>query len=210
MKKMLKISLFIALFAATSVAYSQISIGAKAGLNLANVLTDDDEADPKMLPSFQVGVVVELGLTESVAIQTGASVQGKGFKEESEFLGEKFTFKAMPMYVQVPAHIVYNGSGFFVGAGPYVAFGIGGKFKAEGGGNSESESISFGNSDTDDMAPLDFGIGAQAGVNVGPVKIGAGYDFGLAQIIPKDQRGDGSPSVKNGVINVFVSYFFGQ
>lgn len=60
------------------------------------------------------------------------------------------------------------------------------------------------------MAPLDFGIGAQAGVNVGPVKIGAGYDFGLAQIIPKDQRGDGSPSVKNGVINVFVSYFFGQ
>ena len=214
MKKTLRFSLFIALLGTSCVAFSQISIGAKAGLNLANIMTDENDFDTKMLPTFQVGAVVEFGLTENIAIQTGASLQGKGIKYEDEFtvLGETFktTSTATPLYIQVPAHVMYNGNGFFVGVGPYVGFGIAGKLKSEVNGSSTSDDINFGNTIDDDFSPIDFGVGAQAGVSFGPVRVGAGYDLGLADIVAKDNRSAGQPTVKNSVINIFASYFFGQ
>jgi hypothetical protein len=208
MKQLLKVSLFVAVCAFTTTAFAQISFGVKAGLNLANVITDDDEVDPKMSPSFQVGAVVEIGLTESIALQTGLSLQGKGFKVEEEFLGETFKSTANPLYLQVPAHILYKGSGFFVGVGPYVGYGVAGKFKTEIAGESDSENINFGNDDDADWKGLDFGVGAQAGVSLGAIRIGAGYDLGLSNVVPGD---DGDElTVKNGVINVFATYMFGN
>ena len=209
MKQFLKLSLFVAFCAFTTVAFSQISIGVKAGLNLANVITDDEDVDPMMLPTFQAGAVVEIGVTNALAVQTGVSLQGKGFKQEDEIFGETFKTTFNPLYLQIPAQLLYKGNNFFVGVGPYVAFGIGGKIKSSYAGESESEDITFGNTEDDYLAPLDFCIGAQAGVSLGAIRIGAGYDLGLSQIIPKDARSSGDPSVKNGVINVFAAYMFG-
>ena len=209
MKQLSKITLLAAFFACTSVSFAQISFGVKAGLNLANVLTNDDDADPKMIPTFQVGGVVEIGITEMLAVQTGVSLQGKGFKEEEELLGETFKFTASPMYITVPAHLLYKGGSFFVGAGPYVGYGIAGKLKAEAAGESESEDIEFGDSEADTFSALDFGVGVQAGGSFGSFRVGAGYDLGLSNLIPKDLRASEDITVKNGVINVFVAYMFG-
>jgi hypothetical protein len=208
MKPLFRLTLFAAFCAFTTAAFSQISFGVKAGLNLANVITDDDTYDPQILPSFQAGAVVEFGLTESIALQSGVSVQGKGFKAEYTVLGLTFKSSANPVYLQVPLHILYKGNGFFVGVGPYVGYGITGKYKTDVGGQSDSENISFGNSEADDWSAVDFGVGAQAGVKLGSIRIGAGYDLGLSNTVPKD-----SPSnlnIKNGVINVFAAYMFGN
>lgn len=212
MKQLLKLSLFAAFCALTTVSFSQISFGAKAGLNLANVSFKGDgteSADPKIIPTFQVGGILEIGITEALAVQTGVSLQGKGFKLEDEILGVSFTATTSEMYIQVPAHILYRGSGFFVGVGPYVGYAVSGKTKVEAGGNSDSEKLSIGNTVDDDLAPIDFGVGIQAGVSFGSIRVGAGFDLGLSDITPKDSQVDGY-STKNTVINVFAAYMFGN
>jgi hypothetical protein len=204
MKQVSKFTLFIAFFAITTVSFAQISFGVKAGLNLANVNFNGDGSDilePKITPSFQIGGIVEFGLTESIALQSGISLQGKGFKIENELIGD---ITSAPMYLQVPVHVLYNGGMFFVGAGPFVGFGILGKVKSDG----ESTDLSFGSGVDDDYAPLEYGIGAQLGVNLGSIRVGAGYDLGLSDLTPKDAQTDGF-SAKSGVINVFAAYMFG-
>ena len=105
----------------------------------------------------------------------------------------------------MPAHILYNASAFFVGAGPFVGYGIGGKAKSDG---EDSEDLSFGNTEDDDYAALEYGIGVQVGAKFGSIRAGAGYDLGLSDLTPKDLQSDDF-SVKSGVINVFVAYMFG-
>ena len=205
MKQLLKIALFAAFCVATTTAFSQISFGAKAGLNLANISLSGDGSsliNTKILPTFQIGAIVEYGITENLAIQSGVSLQGKGFKIDDDLLGSS---KSNPLYVQIPAHLLYKADMFFVGVGPYVGFGVAGKAEYDG----ESESLTFGSDDASDYSALDFGIGAQLGVNIGAIRIGAGYDLGLSDIVPKDLRGDGI-SAKHGVINVFAAYMFGK
>lgn len=212
MKQLLKLTLFAAFCAVTTAAFSQISFGVKAGLNLANVTIKGDgteEFNPKILTTFQVGGLVDIGLTEAFAIETGLSLQGKGFRLQEDLLGETLKSTGSLYYLQVPAHFLYRGNGFFVGAGPFVGFGIAGKAKSSYGGQSESDDIVFGNGADDDVSPLDFGIGVQAGVKFGSIRIGAGYDLGLSDTTPKDAREDGY-STKNNVINVFVAYMFGK
>lgn len=212
MKQLFKIALFAVFSILTTAAFSQISFGVKAGLNLANENFSGEgtgELKPKILPTFQVGGILDIGITEALAVETGISLQGKGYKLEDEILGVSFKSTASALYLQVPAHIMYKGSGFFVGLGPYVGYAISGKVKAEAGGNSESEDISIGNTVDDDLSPIDFGVGIQAGVSFGSIRIGAGYDLGLSDTTPKDAREDGYSS-KNTVINVFAAYMFGN
>ena len=208
MKQLLKITLFAAFCGFTTVAFSQISFGVKAGLNLANVNFTGDGTDlfeTKIVPTFQVGGILEIGLTNSFAIQTGVSLQGKGFKITVEDLeGTENLY-----YVQVPAHFLYRGGSFFVGAGPYAGFGVSGKAKTKSNGQTDTEDIAFGSTEDDDVSALDFGVGIQAGASVGSLRFGAGYDLGLIDITPKDVREDGY-SIKHGVINVFVAYMFGN
>ncbi|MBL7805964.1 MAG: PorT family protein [Saprospiraceae bacterium] len=212
MKNSLKYSLFAILFlGSVSFAAAQVDFGVKAGFNLANVSLSglgEDDLDTKMLPTFQVGAVADINISENFAIQPGVLLSGKGFRVEEEFLGETFKSTISPMYLQVPVNFLYKGNMFYVGAGPYVGFGLFGKSKFEGGGESDSEDISFGNSEDDDWAPLDFGANLEAGVILGQIRIGAGYALGLANVIPSDVRGD-DESARNGVISVNVAYMFG-
>ena len=208
MKPLFKLTLFAAFCAFTTASFSQISFGAKAGFNLANVMYSQDELDPKFNPTFQVGAVVEIGITEQLAVQTGLGFQGKGTKLKEDILGEELESTTNLYYLQVPAHLLFNGDMFFVGAGPYAAFCLSGKSKSTFAGESDTEDLEIGNTVDDDVASLDFGIGAQAGVKLGSLRIGAGYDLGLANIIPKDAQID-DESIKNGVISVFVTYMFG-
>ncbi len=212
MKQLFKITLFAAFCAFTTAAFSQISFGVKAGLNLANQSYSGDgtgEIDTKMLPTFQVGGILEIGITEAIAVQSGLSLQGRGFKLDDEILGVAFKSTANLLYLQVPAHLLYRGNGFFVGAGPYVGYAVSGKVKAEVAGNTDSETLSIGNSVEDDLSPIDFGVGIQAGISLGAIRVGAGFDLGLSDTTPKDAREDGY-SAKNTAISVFAAYMFGN
>ncbi len=91
MKQLFKTHPFHAFCAFTTAAFAQISFGVKAGLNLANVHYGDgtEEFDSKMLTTFPGGwCPLNFGITEAFAIETGVSLQGKGFKSEESILGE--------------------------------------------------------------------------------------------------------------------------
>ena len=209
MKSIFKLTLMaVAVFGAVNFASAQIDFGVKAGLNLANVNYSEEGLDTKMLVTFQAGVVADINISDHLAIQPGLLLVGKGFKSEVELFGETFKTTANPMYLQVPVNLLYKGNMFYAGVGPYAGFGLFGKVKSEGGGQSDSEDLSFGSGEDDTWSALDFGANLEAGVMLNNIRIGAGYALGLANVIPNDVR-SGDESVKNSVISVNVTYMFG-
>ena len=208
MKQLLKLTLFAALCAFATASFAQLSFGIKGGLNLASIRTNETELNPKTLTTFQVGAVLEFGITDHLALHSGLSLQGKGAKLEETILQQTLATTRSPMYLQIPLHILYKGSGFFVGAGPYIGFGVAGKAKNDFSGQSETNTLKFGDTVDDDWAPLDFGVGVQAGVKLGSFRVGAGYDLGLSNVLPKDKADASGNSYQNGVINIFGAYMF--
>lgn len=213
MKNFLKFSLLTAaLVGCTTFANAQVTFGAKAGLNLANITANDaaGEIDSKMLITFQVGGVVDIPISDMFSVQPALMLVGKGYKEEGEIFGVAYTGSSNPMYLQVPVMFMYHGNMFYAGVGPYAGFGLFGKIKAEAAGQSDDVDIEFGNTVTDNYAPLDFGAQVEAGVALPMgLTIGAGYALGLANLIPSDAREGSDASVKHGVISVNVGYMFG-
>lgn len=187
------------LFCVFAPAAAQVKFAAKAGLNLARVVGDDDE-NVKLLPTFLVGGRAEFGLNDNLGLGVGLEVSGKGFKVEE--MGISGALK--PIYLQVPVQLFYQHNGFFAGFGPYVGFGIAGKAKIE----DISVDLDFGNSTEDDVAPIDFGAGIELGYQFGAVRATASYNLGLTNIAPSDNADN--YSWKNHVIGIAVAYLFGK
>jgi hypothetical protein len=185
-------------------AVAQPRLGAKAGLNLANLnYSDEFDAATKMLPSFMVGAVVEFDFSENVGLGTGIQYQGKGAQSDEEGDDSKATMT----YLQVPIQLQYRKNGLFAAVGPYVAFGIGGKFKD----GDEEEDIDFGSSLEDDFSALDYGVNLELGYEFSSsLRATAGYSLGLANGVPGDAQDLFDGTVKHAVIGVALTYLFGQ
>lgn len=112
--------------------FSQVKWDAKVGMNFSNVTKYDDA---KALPGFQLGVGMDYGFSESWSLQSGLMFTSKGFKV-------KDAFKARPIYLDIPILAAYkfnisDNTKFVINAGPYLAFGLGGKVKYDGGGDEK-------------------------------------------------------------------------
>jgi hypothetical protein len=196
---------FLAMFllGGTSIGTSQVRLGVKAGLNLANLNYDGFvlDIDNKILPSFLAGVVLEFDFSEHVGLGTGLQYHGKGAKSDVDDDSQ-----VSMGYLQVPLQLQYRGNGFFAAVGPYVAYAISGKTK-DGG---VSEDLSFGSSIEDDFAALDFGANLELGFEFSPLRATAFYSLGLANGVPADlQDFFTDASIKHGVFGVALTYLFG-
>lgn len=204
----------LAVFLVNPSAFAQAQFGAKAGLNLANMtFTGDlgDGSDPKITPTFCVGGILELPISASVGLRSGLEITGKGTKTKEDFGGTAYESSISLLYLQVPAVIAFQNDQFYIGAGPFAGFGISGKskVKASGGGINidESETAKFGNSEDDDISPLDVGLRMEAGVKLNNLRIGANFDLGLSDLIPKDSRDD-SGKIHSTVIGISIGFMF--
>src|ERR1700741_2029790 len=117
-------------------AHSQILRG---GINFANVtITDSGDIDEnKTLTSFQVGFSGDLKIIPFLFFQPGIIFTGKGSKTEAGETTDATYYRATtnPYYIEIPANFVLKSPGpirLFVGAGPYIAIGVGGKNKVDG------------------------------------------------------------------------------
>lgn len=193
----------------------------KGGWNLANISKDGDGtiSDKHTLSSFNIGVLGDIPLNDMFSVQTGLFLQGRGAKTDA-YLDEsnkddnytKTRFR--PLYLQVPADFVIkvplaNSTRFFIGAGPYVEMGIGGKTKVDtkiaGVTTSSSSTIKFNDDDPttgdqegaryDRLKRFGFGLNAVAGVEFNRFTVGAGYDWGLTKI--NSTQTDNSSNDKN-------------
>jgi len=238
---MKKLSLLFAIVLAFAVAsQAQIKIGAKAGVNINNMAFDyansDFEPETKMGLGFHFGATAEYGISDQIAVQSGLLFTRKGFSFDIEeaWGGEGVDVEGydrmMVNYLEIPIHAAYKFGGFQVYAGPYFAFGIGGKNKwdvtVSGDGFEESDSdetslkpvfgeVDYENLDEDESpyrafdAGLNFGIGYQ----MDKLLINAGYSLGLVNTAPSSVKGNddydaADQKSTHRVISVSVSYFF--
>ncbi|NGM61153.1 PorT family protein [Sphingobacterium sp. SGG-5] len=133
-------TLLFALIIFVHTAHAQMSVGIRGGVNLSGILLIDElgeTQESEMIPRFQIGLTLDIPVATDFYIQPAALYSGKGFKQNGGWLaGPDNTFKATASYFEVPLNLLYTprfGPGnIVVGAGPYVAYGTGGKWKANG------------------------------------------------------------------------------
>lgn len=179
----------------------------KAGINLANIsVTDNGRVEEaNQLTSFHVGLVADMPLGSVLSFQPGILFTGKGAKTQSGDASTNNYSKATtnPYYIEVPANLVFkapigSSAKLFVGAGPYLGVGIGGKSKIEivrplVGKTEIERDIEFSNDDPTTfneeegagfgvMRRFDYGLNGMAGIEGKSIVLGVNYGLGLAKL----------------------------
>ena len=207
--KKLKLSLVIALLGMVSLVGAQnLSFNVKGGLNLSNF--SGDIPDTKVNPGFHIGVGTDFEFAPNMSIQSGLFFSNKGAKIDGEIDLENYEILAAEVtvnanYLQLPIHLAYKidvmpGTKVVLHAGPYIAYGIAGKTKADVAGLSEKVDT-FGD-DGLDLKPFDAGLGLGVGAEFGKIILDLGWDMGLTNI------GDSYADVKTQNAYLSVGYRF--
>lgn len=201
--------------------------GLKAGLNRSSLALNND------LPSAKFGVNIGLTATanfsKNVFLQSGLSLSMKGAKIEGKapigfpgwalVAGKDAQLISNQLYLQAPVYLGYKlaltpGTKLVISAGPYVAYGLGGKTKLTGDiiygdmiDHGTIEEQTFGSRG---LQRLDLGIGTGIGVDFGQTVVGFTYEAGFRDIRP--QSDTYFPfyvsSYKNRNASLFVEYKF--
>lgn len=165
---------------------SAMGFGIKAGVNFPKYNytgSNSSYESNSNVSSFHVTGFLDAPLVSNIlSVQPGISLQGKG----AEVSGTLGTYSQNTMWIEVPVNLVAKmptgGSGnFFVGAGPYVGFGISGKNKYSNWIGTTEEEFDFGKNGT--LKSTDFGVNIIAGYQLnGGLMIHGGYGMGLSDI----------------------------
>ena len=229
MKNSVKVLALISILFFAIQAQGQLKFGVRAGLNLADMsLKETSGMTEKMITSFHVGGIAEYSLSESLSVEAGLLLSGKGKKleysesDQGVSIGAKITIA--PLYLEVPINAVFKvdlGSAKLqLFAGPYLGYGIGGKIKSDYtasglpsgvtlsslGFTNETTDIKFGTKDDSNLKATDFGLNIGAGVEMNNMLVRLQYGLGLSNL---DPAGSSSNEMKNKVIGISVGYMFG-
>jgi hypothetical protein len=112
-----------------------------------------------MVPRFHLGVVAGIPVAPDFYFQPGLSFTTKGAKSKDQFLGLDMSAEYNLSYFELPLNFLYKpvlGNGhFFLGFGPYLAYGIGGKAKFTIENTSTEDKIVFAK-DYNSQNPYDW------------------------------------------------------
>lgn len=129
---------------------SNFSFGLKAGVNMQNINGKDREGGKltmNLVPRFNAGMVAGIPIAPDFYFEPGLFFATKGAKSDNQFLGMDMSIEYNLSYLEIPLSFVYKpmlGSGkFFLGFGPYIGYGIGGKTKLEVAGVKTDDKIVF-------------------------------------------------------------------
>lgn len=208
---MKKINLVIFLTFILSInAFSQnVSLGAKGGLNLSNMIVkNDDETlsdDFKMLAGFHVYPFIEYSFSDLLAIDAGLNFQSRGYSIIEDYFKLRFT----SLYLDIPVNVKFNfdlgNVKLFCNIGPYVAFGIGGNIYTETTIGSYTTSAKRKIDWGDDLKSTDFGLNIGVGLDINNFIVGLNYGWGIANLstISVDNT-----RTNNYVLGISIGYKF--
>ena len=181
--------------------FSQVKWDARVGMNFSNMTKFENT---KALPGFQLGVGMDYGFSENWSLQSGLMISSKGYKV-------KDYAKVRPIYLDIPILAAYkfnisDNTKFVINAGPYLAFGLGGKCKFDEGGDYKL----FKGEDGEDAEYSRFDLGIQYGIGL---EIGDHYLVNLTGqngfISPFDYPdGYDGDKPKNMTFSISVGYRF--
>ena len=175
-----------------SVRAQSLSVGVRGGMNLANVaVEDEDDVELDNRSGLDIGLLLNIGISESFSIQPEIHYMQKGyrFELEEEFFGEVITIDqdVLLNYLEVPilAKLALGNETvqLMINAGPSLGYALNGKVESEIFGEKEEEDIDFSDDGNEDFNRLDFSMlfGLGLGFNTGPATIfvDARYLLGL-------------------------------
>ncbi|MGC3944829.1 MAG: porin family protein [Chryseolinea sp.] len=190
----------------TSASYGQIHYKVKAGGSLASVAFDDGSNNLLPNGTFKYGSKTGFLVGVAAAISFG----GDRFSLQPELLfhqkGYSFdyfepdshnsaSYKTTLNYIDIPVMARATFGNFYFSAGPYFAFGVGGKYKGSdtyGAVTQEREGkVKFGNRPSgytgtnSYVNAFDVGLAADAGVKIKAFAIGLRYGFGFIDLNEK-------------------------
>ncbi len=207
--------LLLAVMAVAVTAMSAQGLGLRGGVNLSNIAGDGAPDDAKMLTGFHVGLDYEIAVAPDFYFAPGLLYSTKGSKLEASEENGSGEFKAVLNYVEVPMNLVYKpllGEGnLIVAFGPYLGYGIGGKYKAECSigdfvDMSGETDINFGSGDEDDFKAFDMGANISFGyMFAGGLSVQLNTQLGLIDINPS---GESDEAIKNTGFGLGLGYRF--
>lgn len=136
--KPLKIVLSLVFIIGMAQVYAQktesISFRVRGGVNFQNVNGRDgfdNKLENKLKAGFHVGATVDVPIATDFAVQSGLLLSTKGAKWKSTNNKLNISYLEIPiMFVHTPK---LGSSRLLLGVGPYLAFGLGGKYNKESG-----------------------------------------------------------------------------
>lgn len=200
-----------AIFAFGVVNAQEVKFGAKAGLNLANLTGDVEDASTKV--GFNVGGFVEIKISDKFVFQPELLFSTQGAKEDysidygdGEVEKSESTLKLN--YLNIPLMAKYYvADKFSLEAGPQVGFLMSAKADVDytySDGEGYTESVSGSTDVKDSFKSIDFGLNLGAGYDFSDnFSAGVRYNLGLSSI-----SDDSESDVKNAVISIGVGYKF--
>ena len=195
MKKIILSAIALGAFSFAAQAQTpDLKLGAKAGVNLANITN----AEADMKTGFHVGVLAEIFINEKFSVQPELLYSSQGAKSKVEGI----EYKSSLDYINIPIMAKYYVmDGLSVQAGPQVGFLVKAEDKISGGIASGTRDIK------DELQSVDFGINLGAGYEL-PMGVffDARYNLGLSKINKESESG--MKDLKNGVFQISVGYKF--
>ncbi len=219
-KKIFLAALLSAIFAVGAMAQYRPGIIVSAGYQGANI---SNMKDTKIASGARVGVALDFAVYNSgnmqLSIQPGLNFSMKG---ASLNLTDNKKATTSLYYLDLPilANLRFaagNGINAFVNAGPYLAYGVGGKNKS--GNQSDStnpfKKTKIAGKEISAFNPFDWGLQVGAGVEYNRVMLGIGTQIGLYDIttnydydLPLVGKGTVGDVNKNTSFFVSVGYRF--
>lgn len=197
-----------------------LQLGIRGGINISNFGGDDIKYndntkfdDKTALVGYMAGITLDYQLASAIYLQTGLDFTTKGAKFESGSNVLSGSLKYTPMYIQLPVHIAFKlplteSLKIVLGGGGFAAYGVGGKVKStlsSGDSNLNLPESDFFGDNT--FKKFDYGIGINAGVELGKLTVGVGYDLGLANIAQNEfKMGDVSISNSKNKVRTQNAY----
>lgn len=180
--------------------------GIRGGVNI-NQITNSYAASTEQYDSYQsyhAGIMTNISFL-MFSFQPSVLVSGKGAmvtQGDPNGSGDYFVAETNPLYLEIPATFNLNlhfgdFSGFYIGAGPYYAFGIGGTNRVHGRNKgvefASKNKIEFRDDNPKTVSPAeggaysvlkksDYGVTVNTGVFLTRLHIGVFYDQGLAKV----------------------------
>lgn len=195
--------------------------GVRAGVNFQNINGKDSEGDQlenNLIPGFNLGVNYEIPVGTDIYFQPGLLFSMKGAKSETTILTVDFDEKVLISYIELPLNLVFKpllGSGhMLLGFGPYLAYGVGGKYKLDSDVVNNEFDIKFKNSIDDQgedefyLRPFDAGANFIIGYELANMlSLQLNAQLGLVNILPESSVDDKSVW-KNTGFGLSVGYRF--
>lgn len=212
----------IAFFGFNNLNSQEVSFGAKAGVNFADITGDESESFDGRT-SFHFGAMAEIPISGKLYFQPELifSDQGSDYKESDTYTDAEYTITETAEgeirlgYLNVPLmakYYVYEG--LSVEVGPQFGFLLSAKNEYNYTYSETFIEGSFTDSESGEDDIKDDVKGIDVGVNVGlGYKLENGLNFGARYNLGLTDANDnaeylGDASYKNSVIQISIGYFF--